>query len=177
MSFFVQAEDGIRDGHVTGVQTCALPISQCCMGIGERIWFCVITKKDNIQITKGKQERFDEILSDEAISFLESLHNKFEAERVRLLDERTRLQVKLNEGEKFDFLPETKEIRDGNWTISPLPEDLKDRRVEITGPVGRNMVINALNSGAKTFMACFEDATAPTWNNMIDGRSEERRVG
>ncbi|HLS60021.1 MAG TPA: malate synthase A [Virgibacillus sp.] len=130
----------------------------------------MITKKDNIQITKGKQERFDEILSDEAISFLESLHNKFEAERVRLLDERTRLQVKLNEGEKFDFLPETKEIRDGNWTISPLPEDLKDRRVEITGPVGRNMVINALNSGAKTFMACFEDATAPTWNNMIDGQ-------
>jgi len=140
------------------------------MGIGERIWFCVITKKENIQITKGKQERFDEILSDEAISFLESLHNKFEAERERLLGERTKLQVKLNEGEKFDFLPETKEIRDGDWTIAPLPEDLQDRRVEITGPVGRNMVINALNSGAKTFMACFEDATAPTWNNMIEGQ-------
>ena len=83
---------------------------------------------------------------------------------------RQQRQSSIDSGVKLDFLAETKPIRDGDWTIAPLPHDLQDRRVEITGPVGRKMVINALNSGAKTFMACFEDATSPTWANMMEGQ-------
>ena len=73
-------------------------------------------------------------------------------------------------GGTLDFLPETKQIREGDWTCAPIPEDLRDRRVEITGPTDRKMVINALNSGAKMFMADFEDANSPTWGNMIEGQ-------
>ncbi|MDS8854858.1 hypothetical protein RLM10_00440, partial [Streptococcus pneumoniae] len=76
-------------------------------------------------------------------------------------------QQELDSGKKLDFLLETKEIREGDWKIAPLPEDMKDRRVEITGPTNRKMLINALNSGAKMFMADLEDATAPSWYNVI----------
>ena len=98
----------------------------------------------------------------------------FNERRKELLETRQERQKQLDNGGTLDFLLETKAIREGDWTIAPLPEDLQDRRVEITGPVNRKMVINALNSGAKTFMACFEDATSPTWENMIEGQVNMR---
>ncbi|MEK4711751.1 malate synthase A [Sporosarcina sp. FSL K6-5500] len=112
----------------------------------------------------------EEILTPEALAFLQSLHDNFDERRRELLANRQQRQSSIDSGIKLDFLPETQHIRDGDWTIAPLPHDLQDRRVEITGPVGRKMVINALNSGAKTFMACFEDATSPTWANMLEGQ-------
>ena len=112
----------------------------------------------------------EEILSPEALAFLQSLHDNFDERRRELLANRQQRQSSIDSGIKLDFLPETQSIRDGDWTIASLPHDLQDRRVEITGPVGRKMVINALNSGAKTFMACFEDATSPTWANMLEGQ-------
>src|SRR5205085_10041064 len=93
----------------------------------------------------------------------------FQDTRKRLLKLREERQKRFDAGEMPDFLPETKHIRDGDWTVAPIPADLMDRRTEITGPVDRKMVINALNSGAKVFMADFEDATAPTWENLLDG--------
>jgi malate synthase len=110
------------------------------------------------------------ILTPEALEFLRALHAKFDERRKELLIKRQQRQLDLDNGKKLDFLPETKHIREGDWSIAPLPRDLQDRRVEITGPVNRKMVINALNSGAKTFMACFEDATSPTWDNMMEGQ-------
>ncbi|MEK4406420.1 malate synthase A [Sporosarcina sp. FSL K6-6792] len=112
----------------------------------------------------------EEILSPEALAFLQSLHDNFDERRRELLANRQQRQSSIDSGIKLDFLAETQYIRDGDWTIASLPHDLQDRRVEITGPVGRKMVINALNSGAKTFMACFEDATSPTWANMLEGQ-------
>lgn len=112
---------------------------------------------------------FDEILTPEAMTFVAELEGRFGAERRRLLDIRKKRQALIDAGEKPDFLSETRAIRDAEWTISPLPADLQDRRVEITGPVERKMIINALNSGAKLFMADFEDSNTPTWNNLIEG--------
>ena len=115
-------------------------------------------------------EQVREILTPEALEFVHSLHDNFDARRKELLEASSTASKASDSGVKLDFLSETQDIREGDWTIAPLPADLQDRRVEITGPVDRKMVINALNSGAKTFMACFEDATSPTWANMI-GRS------
>lgn len=112
----------------------------------------------------------EEILTPEALAFLQSLHDNFDERRRELLANRQQRQSSIDSGIKLNFLAETQHIRDGDWIIAPLPHDLQDRRVEITGPVGRKMVINALNSGAKTFMACFEDATSPTWANMLEGQ-------
>ncbi|WP_432357365.1 malate synthase A [Sporosarcina sp. UB5] len=112
----------------------------------------------------------EEILTPEALEFLYCLHEKFNGRRKELLAAREERQRRFDAGEKLDFLEETKHIRDGDWTVAPIPADLQDRRVEITGPVDRKMIINALNSGAKAFMADFEDATSPTWSNMIDGQ-------
>src|SRR5690606_8317992 len=114
--------------------------------------------------------KYEEILTPGAIDFLEKLHFHFDEKRRELLQERVEFQDALNNGQSLDFLPETKKIREANWTIAPIPKDLEDRRVEITGPVDRKMIINALNSGAKTFMADFEDATSPTWENMMQGQ-------
>ena len=127
-----------------------------------------------IEILGKEVEGIDEILTLEALDFVASLHHLFDKRRKELLQARQFRQEKLDNGATLDFLSETKTIREGDWTIAPLPEDLQDRRVEITGPVNRKMVINALNSGAKTFMACFEDATSPTWENMIDGQLNMR---
>ncbi|WP_240034004.1 malate synthase A [Planococcus salinus] len=110
------------------------------------------------------------ILTPEALEFIEKLHVQFNKRRVELLEKRQQRQQEIDAGTPLDFLPETKHIRQGNWTIAPLPEDMKDRRVEITGPTNRKMLINALNSGAKMFMADLEDATAPNWHNIIDGQ-------
>lgn len=111
-----------------------------------------------------------EILSEEALVFLEALHQKFNSRRVALIAERKKRQMEIDKGVLPYFLPETKDIRDGDWKVAAIPHDLQDRRVEITGPVSRKMIINALNSGAKTFMADFEDSNAPTWKNVIDGQ-------
>jgi malate synthase len=112
----------------------------------------------------------EEILTDSALEFLTELHHHFNHVRLTLLEKRKVFQQQLNDGHTLDFLSETANIRHSNWTIAPLPEDLLDRRVEITGPVDRKMIINALNSGAKVFMADFEDASSPTWENMIRGQ-------
>lgn len=128
------------------------------------------TTSKNIKVLGKASVESAEILTPEALEFLRSLHDNFDNRRKELLAKRQQRQRDLDNGKTLDFLPETKHIRDGDWTIAPLPRDLQDRRVEITGPVNRKMVINALNSGAKTFMACFEDATSPTWDNMMEGQ-------
>jgi malate synthase len=113
---------------------------------------------------------FQQILTPEALSFLAELERTFGPERLRLLELRKERQKRLDAGEKPDFLKETAHIRGGDWKVAPLPKDLLDRRIEITGPVDRKMVINALNSGASCYMADFEDSTAPTWANQLDGQ-------
>ncbi|MDE3198487.1 MAG: malate synthase A [Acidobacteriota bacterium] len=110
------------------------------------------------------------ILSAEAQAFLVELHRKFNDRRIALLERRAVRQKEIDEGALPDFLEETRHIRESEWTVAPIPEDLKDRRTEITGPTDRKMVINALNSGAKMFMADFEDANSPTSRNMIEGQ-------
>ena len=115
-----------------------------------------------------------EILSDEASAFVAMLERRFGAERRRLLAARKAYQARIDAGENPAFRPETRAIRDADWTIAGTPADLADRRVEITGPVDRKMIINALNSGASCFMADFEDAAAPTWEAMIAGQSNLR---
>ncbi len=113
---------------------------------------------------------FSQILTPEALAFVAMLHRKFEARRQELLAARAARQKEFDAGKLPDFLAETAKIRDAEWQIAPQPQDMLDRRVEITGPTDRKMVINALNCGASTFMADFEDANCPTWFNMIDGQ-------
>lgn len=112
----------------------------------------------------------ESILTDEAVGFVATLERRFGDRRRALLVAREDRQKRIDAGELPDFLPETADVRAGDWTIAPLPEDLKDRRVEITGPTDRKMVINALNSGAYVFMADLEDSNCPTWDNMIGGQ-------
>ena len=116
------------------------------------------------------QEQYNDLFTAELMAFLMDLHQKFNQERIALLHTRKMKQVEFDHRQFPVFLPETKEIRNGNWVCSPLPKDLLDRRVEITGPVERKMVINALNSGASTFMADFEDSNSPTWENCMEGQ-------
>ena len=111
-----------------------------------------------------------EILTPGALAFVAELHRRFDPGRRRLLAAREERQKRLDAGERPDFLDETREIRESDWTVAPAPDDLLDRRVEITGPVDRKMVINALNSGARVFMADFEDANSPTWSNNLEGQ-------
>jgi malate synthase len=113
---------------------------------------------------------FAQILTPEALAFVAALHRQFEPRRRELLARRAARQKEFDSGELPDFLAETRDVRESSWTIAPQPEDMLDRRVEITGPTDRKMVINALNCGASTFMADFEDANCPTWFNMIDGQ-------
>jgi malate synthase len=115
-------------------------------------------------------ETHAEILTPKALQFLFELHVRFNQRRKDLLLERVRKQEELNDGVYPHFLPLTKAIRESKWLIAPIPDDLQDRRVEITGPVDRKMIINALNSGAKVFMADFEDSNSPSWKNNIDGQ-------
>ncbi len=113
---------------------------------------------------------FAQILTPEALALVANLHRRFDARRQELLARRAQRQERFDAGALPDFLPETKTIRDSDWQVAPQPADMLDRRVEITGPTDRKMVINALNCGASTFMADFEDANCPTWFNMIDGQ-------
>ena len=115
-------------------------------------------------------ESYAKILTPEAVAFIVDLQRTFNERRKALLDARHQRQKRLDAGEKPSFLAETKAIRDAEWTVAPLPADIQDRRVEITGPVDRKMIINALNSGAKVFMADFEDSSTPLWNNLLDGQ-------
>jgi malate synthase len=123
-----------------------------------------------VAITQPLGERFGEILTPEALGFLAGLHRRFEARRSQLLHARVTRQGHYSAGELPDFLRETGDVRAGNWRVGAIPRDLIDRRVEITGPVDRKMIINALNSGARVFMADFEDANSPTWHNNLDGQ-------
>ncbi|HEY7901751.1 MAG TPA: malate synthase A [Caulobacteraceae bacterium] len=123
-----------------------------------------------IEIAGPLEGRASEVLTGEALAFVADLHRRFDARRRELLTARKARQRRFDAGEGPDFLPETAAIRDTDWVIAPLPPDLLDRRVEITGPVDRKMIINALNSGAKVFMADFEDATSPTWRNIVEGQ-------
>jgi malate synthase len=111
-----------------------------------------------------------EVLTPDAVQFLLKLHYLFNQRRLELLKLREKRQQEIDAGIMPDFLEETLSIRESNWTVAPLPNDLVDRRVEITGPVDRKMIINALNSGANVFMADFEDSNSPTWNNIIEGQ-------
>ncbi len=125
---------------------------------------------DGLEIHGSMEPGYDKILTTEALAFVAELQRMFSPERDKLLAARGERQKKFDAGELPNFLEETKAIRDGDWKVAPIPEDLLDRRTEITGPVDRKMIINALNSGAKMFMADFEDATSPTWTNLIDGQ-------
>ena len=122
---------------------------------------------DRLVVTGPSAPRFDEILTPEALAFVAELHGRFDADRRALLEFRKERQVFFDNGGLPDFLPETAAIRAGDWKVAPIPADLLDRRVEITGPVDRKMIVNALNSGAKVFMADFEDASSPVWANMV----------
>lgn len=124
----------------------------------------------NIQINGPVEGRAVEILTPEALAFVADLHRRFDARRRELLAARAARQAHFDAGELPDFLPETADLRAADWTVAPIPADLRDRRVEITGPVDRKMIINALNCGAKVFMADFEDATSPTWTNVLEGQ-------
>src|ERR1700735_4055805 len=124
----------------------------------------------SVEFVAPTKERYAGVLTPEAVAFVVGLQRTFNERRKALLDARVARQKRLDTGERPDFLKETKEIREREWTVAPLPADLMDRRVEITGPVDRKMIINALNSGAKVFMADFEDSTTPTWENLLDGQ-------
>ena len=116
------------------------------------------------------QEQYSDILTHELVLFLNELHLKFNDERIALLQSRKMKQIEFDHRQFPKFFPETAEIRNGSWVCNALPKDLLDRRVEITGPVERKMIINALNSGSSTFMADFEDSNSPTWQNCMDGQ-------
>ena len=123
-----------------------------------------------IDVSGPNGPRYEEILTPDALEFVAGLHRRFNPERLARLAARSERQDRIEQGEFPDFLSETQGVRAGNWHIEPIPDDLLDRRVEITGPVDRKMIINALNSGARVFMADFEDANSPTWSNVIEGQ-------
>jgi malate synthase len=126
---------------------------------------------NDIKVRGAMKPGYDRVLSAEALAFVADLERRFGARRRELLAARAARQKRFDQGELPDFLPETRAIREGDWKVAPIPADLLDRRVEITGPVdSRKMVINALNSGAQSYMTDFEDAAAPTWDNMIGGQ-------
>ena len=129
-----------------------------------------ITMNNTLEVKGQISEGFAEILTEDALQFVSKLHKHFNPTRLQLLENRKSRQAELDQGVKPDFLADTEFIRNGNWEIAPVPADLHDRRVEITGPVDRKMIINALNSGVKVFMADFEDSNSPTWDNNINGQ-------
>jgi malate synthase len=130
----------------------------------------VSVQVQGVEIKGPRVERFDEVLTPDALELLARLHREFDATRRELLTARVERQKELDSGGTLGFLPDTKDVRVGDWKIAPEPDALQDRRVEITGPTSRKMVINALNSGAAGFMADFEDSNSPTWRNMIGGQ-------
>ena len=124
-----------------------------------------------VHVTAQPAVHGDEVLTPEALGFVAQLHRSFNPKRQRLLADRAERQARFDAGELPDFLPNTLHVReDDTWRVAPTPPDLEDRRVEITGPVEPKMMIIALNSGARVFMADFEDACSPTWSNVVDGQ-------
>jgi malate synthase len=128
------------------------------------------TYAEGVEFTAPIPDEFAEVLTPEAVSFVARLSREFSGRVDDLLAKRAERQERINAGEMPDFLPETREIREGDWKIAPIPDDLRDRRVELTGPPDRKMTINALNSGASCWMADFEDANCPTWRNMLESQ-------
>jgi malate synthase len=129
-----------------------------------------VSLPEGVELLGRGAAEFDEILTPDALAFVAKLHRTVRDQRAECLARRQDRQRALDTYGSLNFLPETKHIREGDWTCAPIPPDLRDRRVEITGPTDRKMVINALNSGAKMFMADFEDANSPTWRNMVEGQ-------
>ena len=128
------------------------------------------TNLEGIDLRGALRPEWNSILSPEALRFVALLHRMFQGRREELLAARELRKLRLDAGERPDFLPETSAIRQAEWSVAPIPADLLDRRIEITGPVDRKMIINALNSGANVFMADFEDANAPTLSNNVEGQ-------
>ncbi len=126
---------------------------------------------DGVVILGAMKSGYEQVLTPEAIAFVAGLQRKFGSEQRLLLARRAEMQRRLDAGWKPDFPTETKAIRDGDWRVAPIPSDIADRRTEITGPVDRKMVINALNCGASVYMADFEDANTPSWDNLIEGQA------
>ena len=133
-------------------------------------WRANAIEKNGVVIRGAMKPGYEKVLTPDAIAFAVELEREFGAQRRHLLARRVEIQRRLDTGWKPDFLPETEAIRNGDWRVAPIPQDLQNRRVEITGPTDRKMVINALNSGANVFMADFEDANTPTWQNLIEGQ-------
>src|SRR5215469_13104899 len=131
-------------------------------------------KLEGVEILGPQVPGYAEILTADAVKFISQMSREFNARREQLLERRRVRQQELDSGKLPDFLPETAHVRNSEWTVAPIPKDLQDRRVEITGPVDRKMVINALNSGASVFMADFEDANSPTWRNNVEGQFNVR---
>src|SRR6266702_7517790 len=131
----------------------------------------MITAKKRVEVSPAVEGRGAEVFTAEALEFISDLHRRFNPTRLDLLRRRVERQARVDRGKTLRFRPETRRIRDDSWNIAPVPADLVDRRVEITGPTDRKMLINALNSGARAFMADFEDANSPTWENMVQGQA------
>ena len=127
---------------------------------------------ERVQVAGARTSEFERVLTEDALGFVARLHREFNPTRETLLRARVDRQRELDTGASPGFLDSTAAIRESDWRVAPAPRDLEDRRVEITGPVERKMMINALNSGASCFMADFEDALAPTWENVIAGTGE-----
>src|ERR671932_1655697 len=125
---------------------------------------------EGVEFTAPIPDEFADILTPEAVEFVAKLSREFGGRVEEILRKRAERQERINAGEMPDFLPETRDVREGDWKIAPIPDDLKDRRVELTGPPDRKMTINALNSGASCWMADFEDANCPTWHNMLESQ-------
>jgi malate synthase len=128
-----------------------------------------ITAPPGVELTAPVPDDLEPIVAPQALEWVARLHRRFDARRRDLLGRRRERQARLAAGEDLDFLVETARVREEDWRVAPVPEDLRDRRVEITGPPTTKMVINALNSGARGFMADFEDASSPTWDNILRG--------
>src|SRR2546426_8142046 len=129
-----------------------------------------ITASKRPQVPPAVEGRGLGVFTAEALKFIAVLHRRFNPTRLDLLRRRGKRQARVDQGKALDFSKATRRMRDDSWTIAPVPDDLTDRRVEITGPTDRKMMINALNSGAQTFMADFEDANTPAWRNVVEGQ-------
>ncbi len=123
----------------------------------------------SLELRGAIEAGFDEVLTPDALDFVAKLQREFGERRRELLQARAERRARLAAGENLDFLPDTVDVREGDWQVAPAPPDMRQRWIEITGPTDRKLVINALNSGADGFMADFEDANAPTWHNLVDG--------
>src|ERR1043166_1527360 len=153
--------------EILGVQDFTAPLTMATVPTMNK----PMTLPQGLEIKAATDGAAETILTPPALEFLARLTREFRARREELLARRIARQKELDAGALPDFLPSTKNIRDDkSWQVASIPADLQDRRTEITGPVDRKMVINALNSGAKVFMADFEDATSPTWKNLLEGQ-------